>query len=672
MSADATVHVRQPGPSFVASDLACKSATTTNAQNDIANLSHTLAIDKELSRRRSVDVGGLALALGSAPLGEESSGKGWGGWDEDGDGEAHFAELLGDMFTQIQSIINVPVLSSPSKVSEDTRRRLIGALDSWNFEPHKLPDDEVLASALILFEVLFRIDGLQEEIDVSLEQLDNFLRHLRQVYRSMNTYHNFQHALDVFQATHMFLRTAGLVPPVSILLSKHKRTWKPDKGRNHSLVSLLTKEDLFALYIAAVGHDVGHPGFNNMFMKNAGAPLSQVYDHKSALEQMHCAFLIPIMKQHGLGHLLEQGNTATPFRKLLFETVLATDMGVHGQFMQRFKALVDYPPSYDLPETRLLLCQALIKCADISNPSRPHSVSKHWSAALNAEWASQALLEKQLQLPISVQDSTDPVDEAKGQIFFIQAFVLPLLEITTHAIPEMIIFTEQCTANAVLWKQRLTELKSKSQSTYPPVPYRSVSPPHPLDYISVLPLSLPVEFFPPELYSTPPHSVSSTTTATPSLGSRSSSPELNGHESRTSFRTFPTITTTSLAANSPSIVSPSDLTNLSSPLSPRTESLPRTPGGAVSPPVSSIRAAYRDSVRRKKEFHRSSWTGSSSSSMSFSLSPSPLTPNSSMSHQRSPTTPGSSISPAEVSVMSPLNGTSKTTSTHDAQAQTSP
>ena len=69
--------------------------------------------------------------------------------------------------------------------------------------------------------------------------------------------------------------------------------------------------------------------------------------------------------------------------------------------------------------------------------SRPHTVSQHWSAALAAEWASQALLERQLRLPVSVQDSDDPVTEAKGQISFIQAFCLPLLEITAVAIPGM-------------------------------------------------------------------------------------------------------------------------------------------------------------------------------------------------------------------------------------------
>ena len=35
------------------------------------------------------------------------------------------------------------------------------------------------------------------------------------------------------------------------------------------LIDCLTHEDLFALCIAAVGHDVGHPGLTNAFMVSA-------------------------------------------------------------------------------------------------------------------------------------------------------------------------------------------------------------------------------------------------------------------------------------------------------------------------------------------------------------------------------------------------------------------
>lgn len=37
----------------------------------------------------------------------------------------------------------------------------------------------------------------------------------------------------------------------------------PDSGE---MVTCLTPHEIFALYLAAIGHDVAHPGFNNPFM----------------------------------------------------------------------------------------------------------------------------------------------------------------------------------------------------------------------------------------------------------------------------------------------------------------------------------------------------------------------------------------------------------------------
>lgn len=51
------------------------------------------------------------------------------------------------------------------------------------------------------------------------------------------------------------------------------------------------------------------------------------------------------------------------------------------------------------------------------------------------EWTSQALLEKYLDLPPSVQPSDDPIIEAKSQVFFITNFAKPLLDLAVEAVP---------------------------------------------------------------------------------------------------------------------------------------------------------------------------------------------------------------------------------------------
>ena len=76
----------------------------------------------------------------------------------------------------------------------------------------------------------------------------------------------------------MYLRSAGAVPPVSILLIPEADSgendfdveksgrWRSNDDLRTTWAGILRKEDIFALCVAAVGHDVGHPGFNNMFM----------------------------------------------------------------------------------------------------------------------------------------------------------------------------------------------------------------------------------------------------------------------------------------------------------------------------------------------------------------------------------------------------------------------
>jgi hypothetical protein len=96
-----------------------------------------------------------------------------------------FAELLSDMYNHTHTVINAhersyvhwfscvfsfsfPIIRAPIDVSLERRAELIRSLDSWNFEPHKLPENEVLYCSLVIFEALFRLDGLLDMIPVSI------------------------------------------------------------------------------------------------------------------------------------------------------------------------------------------------------------------------------------------------------------------------------------------------------------------------------------------------------------------------------------------------------------------------------------------------------------------------------------------------------------------------
>ena len=221
------------------------------------------------------------------------------------------------------------------------------------------------------------------------EQVSAFIHHLRRIYRYENSYHNFEHALDVLQAAQSYLKSEGMVPSPTILFEP-TRMWKPQKQFDSGpLISSLGLRQLFILYIAAIGHDVGHPGITNGFMvcciniaripsnshtlslqKNAQTPLSVVFSHQSALENLHCQLLLRVMRCHGFGVLLDDPYDGPCLRRILLFSVLATDMGVHQDFMLRFKRMLD-GESTSLCARQTLICEAILKNADISNPVRP-------------------------------------------------------------------------------------------------------------------------------------------------------------------------------------------------------------------------------------------------------------------------------------------------------------
>ena len=58
----------------------------------------------------------------------------------------------------------------PPDVPDSVRSRLIRSLGRWHFEPHILPDEEAIACSLILFESLFRVEGMKEAVPLSMRE----------------------------------------------------------------------------------------------------------------------------------------------------------------------------------------------------------------------------------------------------------------------------------------------------------------------------------------------------------------------------------------------------------------------------------------------------------------------------------------------------------------------
>jgi hypothetical protein len=143
-------------------------------------------------------------------------------------------------------------------------------------------------------------------------------------------------------------------------------------GPKSAIASLLKPFDALTLLISAIGHDVGHPGVNNAFLVALNAPLAQLYNDRSVLESFHCAAYSQILRRYW-----RPAFDDIAMRKLMINSILATDMGLHFKYMQDLgnlqEKLAHNNNSLDgwnlkvQEEYRDLACGLLIKCADISN-----------------------------------------------------------------------------------------------------------------------------------------------------------------------------------------------------------------------------------------------------------------------------------------------------------------
>lgn len=155
----------------------------------------------------------------------------------------------------------------------------------------------------------------------------------------------------------------GAIPPYG-KQSAHKVDSK--------LGSILKPFHSLVLLVSAMGHDVGHPGVNNMFLVRVKATVAQLYNDHSVLESFHCALYSQLLRRFWPS----VGNDNS-IRKLMISTILATDMTLHGQYMKQLELFRDNweqsgqcVKAWDettMDQHRELLACLIIKCGDICN-----------------------------------------------------------------------------------------------------------------------------------------------------------------------------------------------------------------------------------------------------------------------------------------------------------------
>jgi cAMP-specific phosphodiesterase 4 len=246
-----------------------------------------------------------------------------------------------------------------------------------------------------------------------------------------NPYHNFAHVVDVLHTVCRILKIT------------------------HSEL-FLSELEQFSVVVAAIAHDMGHPGVNNPFLIEASHELALRYNDKSPLENMHCAKLFTLCSLPDSNIFMNlPKDQFKEIRKNCIEMILHTDMVVHFAMVKDLTMLyqmnsemfdaTDLDALPDLQEAELfrngdnkkLIMNLVLHSADVSNPCKGWSICETWAYLVLDEFFAQGDQEKMMGLPVQMLNDREKVNKPNSQIGFIEFVVAPLIAAEVRLFPDL-------------------------------------------------------------------------------------------------------------------------------------------------------------------------------------------------------------------------------------------
>ena len=293
--------------------------------------------------------------------------------------------------------------------------------------------------------------------NIDYKKFESYVFCVANGYNRKNPYHTDLHAADVTQSLLIYLIYGNLQKLLE-----------------------LNQIDLVSIFCAAMMHDLGHPGYTNNFLINTKNDLAIRYNDQSVLESYHVSegFHI-ILKKEGCNIFDDLSNQDYKIcRKRIIQCILATDMTLHNKEFQFLKSKIetfgikkgqnfekifeslDPVTTYNLKQDFL---NVLIHSADVSNPTKPLNIYKHWAKRCVDEFFRQGDTEKKLGIPVSFNCDRETVSLAQSQIGFIDGIVFPLFSVIVEFFPELDFTIENMKKNKQYFKN-IKEEKDKKEN----------------------------------------------------------------------------------------------------------------------------------------------------------------------------------------------------------------
>ena len=301
--------------------------------------------------------------------------------------------------------------------------------------------------------------GLIDEKIMPIKKLDPFLVSVTKQYLTSTLYHNSLHGADITQTICLFFNNS-----------------------NAEEICHTQAIDLLSIIIAALGHDIGHPGLTNTFQINSLSDMAITYNDSSCLENFHLTTLFKTIRKDET-NIFEKLSSPDfkKIRKRMISEILATDMAIHGKILNNIRSKIpDYllqdkndnndnysPKKFELitdikneettNEEKQALFDYFIHSADLGHNTKLFDISLKWVELLSNEFWLQGDKEKKMNLTISFLCDRETTNVPKSQVGFIGGFIIPTYNYLVVMFPTLSYTIDNAKKNLNIWQKLADE-----------------------------------------------------------------------------------------------------------------------------------------------------------------------------------------------------------------------
>lgn len=274
-------------------------------------------------------------------------------------------------------------------------------------------------------QMLMEFD-LIDTLKIDVRKLKNFIMGAHALYHEDAHFHNFKHAWSVMHMSYLILR--------------------------HGASDFLTPLDILSVLLAALCHDLDHPGTNNGYEVASQSELALTHSYDSVLERHHASMTHRLLCSAN-SNILDNMSAVekTYVTEVMTEAILATNMSVHFSHVSQLEGSSKSSPPFDVSSaaSRRHLVGHVVHTADLSGQALPLELAKVWGDRCLAEFMFQAKQEKLNGYPVTeymaALDSDLQCNQA--QVGFVGNIVLPLWTAMADCFPALELRCSQAQSN---------------------------------------------------------------------------------------------------------------------------------------------------------------------------------------------------------------------------------